>query len=136
MMYQHGFNIIAPFWPLRYWDMEKVLEKLVNRNVNHQKFQRIEVTESASRYLLNPEDIHYLELKLKNGSYLFSKNGGHDLVRYQAIGERMNDLMNIHSFHSIDDVVVIEYNGNNLSMKLCSDETNSKICTPETSFLI
>lgn len=116
--------------------MEKVLEKIINRKVDGQNFRRIEIQNSAKHYLLNPKKIDYLKLKLADGSYLFSKNGGHELLQYQAIVEKVNDVITSKSFHSLDDVVVIEYIDNHFSMKICSDDTNSKICSQQTDFFL
>ncbi len=113
--------------------MGKVLNKIIHRKTkNVQSFKTIEMGDSVSRYLTNPRRIDYLEVKLKEGSYLFSKNGGHDLIEYQAIVQRIDKLISTKSFHSIDDGVIVELDGDDLSMKLCSDFANEKICSPET----
>ena len=91
--------------------------------------------ESATSHLINPHNIDYIEFKLKDGSYLFSKGGGHDLIEYQAIVGIINDVISTKSFYSLDDRVVVEYDGSDLFMKVCSGmaKNNEKIfCSPET----
>ena len=50
--------------------------------------------------------------------------------------------MNTKSFHSVDDVVIVEHDGNDLVMKLCSsggsssDWTNEKICSSESKITV
>lgn len=111
--------------------MGKVLNKVIQKKIDYKNYRYIEVLDSAARHLTNPQKIHYLEIKLSDGSYLFSKNGAHDLVEYQSIVTKINDMISTKSFHTIDDKIVVEYNGNSLSMKVCSDPTY-KICSPIT----
>ena len=115
--------------------MSKVLNKVVQKKMDSKNYKNIEVLDSAARHLTNPQKIQYLEIKLSDGSYLFSKNGAHDLVEYQSIVTRVNDMISTKSFHAIDDIVVVEYDGNGLSVKVCSDQ-NYKICSPLTEMVL
>jgi hypothetical protein len=124
--------------------MEKVIEKTIQQQIGGRKFKNIEIHESAARHLINPKLIDYFELKLKEGSYLFSKNGGHDLIRYRSILDHIDEKIVSNSFYSKDDTVLLEYdgNGNDLSMKLCSESSSSSsstnmenTCSTETWFV-
>ena len=122
-----------PFWPLRYWDMEKIIVKVMQSQIEGHKFKHIEMDESAIQHFVNPNNIDYFEFKLLEGSYLFSKKGGHDLKKYSSLLDQIDKKIISNSFYNENDTVYLDYDGTKgLSMKLCSVWTqDEKICSTQ-----
>lgn len=134
-MILQAFDIVTAFWPLRYWDMKLVIEKMIPRQLEGRgrKFKHVQMHSSASQYFINPALINYFELPVSGGSYLFSKNGGHDLIQYRALLDQIDEKIVSKSFYSENDTVLLEYdNGIGLTMKLCSHWTKEEqICSTQ-----
>jgi len=143
---KNAFNEVVPFWPLRYSDMQEVAELQFNTIQSasskiSQKWKKIHLIPTVSRYLISPEQIEYFELKLDEGYYVFAKRGGHDLSRFNSIINDIEKQIASNSFYSKDDVVILDYDGDgkDLSMKVCSDceisNVSDCVCSSETVWL-
>mmetsp|Transcript_5201 Transcript_5201/g.7682 ORF Transcript_5201/g.7682 Transcript_5201/m.7682 type:complete len:717 (+) Transcript_5201:134-2284(+) len=134
------FDIVTPFWPLRYWDMLRVIDQMIKSEAGGHKFKNIKVHESAARFFINPKSIEYFEFKLTEGSYLFSKNGANDMMdRVRNILDRIDEKIVASSFYSQDDIVLLEYDENrkDLLMKLCSQYgDNENLCSQEMRLVL
>lgn len=112
-----------PFFPLRYWDMKRVIQKIFQQpsSDNERKFGDIQIDESASLQLINPKVINYFELKLAEGSYLFSKNGAHS-IGHRELLDKIHEAIDTNTFYSENDTVLLQHDvDRGFAMKLCSD---------------
>ncbi len=136
--YVQIFDAIVPFWPLQYADLEQILKrKLSHENMDgimneaqiqhsHERIKfhtMIQVEDTLIKFMVSPKVIEYIEMRTgrNDESFIFAKNGGHDLTPGSILRKAVDKILLEDSFHSKDEVIVLDYAGRDheIILKIC-----------------
>ena len=116
--------------------MKKVIQKIFQQQSSdsERKFSDIRIDESASLQLVSPKLINYFELKLAEGSYLFSKDGAHIILGQRQLFDKIDEAIDKNTFYSESDTVLLQHDvDRGFIMKLCSDLSEDHERTPTST---